>query len=129
MSAVAAPYVAKQFRSSDGLSAVSLPEDWENRLLPGSAIREAAAITHWYYRPSVLSGESIADFELYARRIVSEFARWAEEGSLPPVELGVERQIVVRLPPLRVMEVTMDVYFAGPAKPQIFFDAADAQEE
>jgi hypothetical protein len=76
-----------------------------------------------------LSGESITDFELYARGIVSEFARWAEKGSLPPLELGVERQIVVRLPPLRVMEVTMDVYFAGPAKPQIFFDAADAREE
>ena len=59
---------------------------------------------------------------IYGNAPVSEFAHWVEESPLPPPDLGVEREIVVRLPPLQVVEVTMDVYFAGPAKPQIFFD-------
>lgn len=127
MSAVAVSNMVQQIRPTDGRLAVLLPADWQNQFVSGSGVGEPGVATEWYYRPAILPGESIADFELQVRRVMSGFAHWVEESHLPPLELGVEREIVVRLPPLQVIEVTMDVYFAGPAKPQIFFDAPEKE--
>ncbi|MBM4429231.1 MAG: hypothetical protein FJ026_02640 [Chloroflexi bacterium] len=128
MSAVAALY-ARSVRLSDSLSAVSLPMNWEPRLRSETGLDDSVPATGWHSRLSILSSESIADFELCARRLIFEFARWAEQGSLAPAELGVEQEVVVSLAPLQVKEVTIEPYFAGPAKPQIFFDGVDVQEE
>ena len=122
MSAVAVSNMVQQIRPTDGRLAVLLPADWQNQFMSGSGVGEPGVATRWYYRPAILSGESIVDFELQTHRVISEFTHWVEESRLPPLELGVEREIIVRLPPLQVVEVTMDVHSARPT-------ALDATED
>jgi len=128
VSAVAAPYLTQNVPPANRLSALTLPEDWDSPRGTASVTRENAPDTAWHRGPSIWSSQSVVAFERDLLALVSEFSRWIEGESFPTTDLDVEREIVVSLPPLQVREVTAEVYFAGPAKPQIFHDPVDAEE-
>ncbi len=119
MSAVAVSNMVQQIRPTDGRLAVLLPADWQNQFVSGSGVGEPGVATRWHYRPAILPGESTADFELQARRVISEFTHWVEESRLPPLELGVEREVIAHLPPKHVFETTLRVRYGGRARPNI----------
>jgi hypothetical protein len=121
---------AAGFSGSPSSSAVTAP--WSG--IPFQEAQKAPSVKEINVMPSVLHQTAARAFEKARSQILQRASEWVDRlesvTALDEVEmkLGVEKEIVLHMPPHSKRRVTVRAKYVGPAKPQVVYDPLPEDE-